>query len=119
MKFLLVVSAFLTVAAVLYLIPTGIEYFMAERHISVWLSAVILGDLVGCGILYLLGFRRLAVKIYAVSIPVKAVLVLVMGEKSPVLWLTDVIPALVAATIVSRAVVRMLVTLPRDFDSGF
>jgi len=119
MKPFLVVSTFLTVTVALYAIPTGLEYVLEKQHISPWVSVVLLGDLAGCAFLYALGFRTLALKIYAVSTLVKAAIVAATGSRSPLLWISDIVPALVAATVVSRAVIRMLVTLPRDFNSGF
>ncbi len=114
MKPLLVISTFLTVAAAIYGIPTGVEFLLLRWNVSPWLASVVLGDLVGCAFLYLFGFRALAVKIYVISVPVKAVL-LWAGAGRWMFFATDLVPAVIAASLVSRAAIRWL-TEPHSFE---
>ena len=105
-----VVVASLVAAAGVYAIPNLMELSLLSSRINPWLSCVLFADVAGCGILFLLGFRRLALTIYIASSLIEACLL--MTHKVPLhflVWITNAIPAVVVGGILLKAGLRTLV----------
>lgn len=96
----LVAAVFAFCMILLYGMP-GLAELALARHFS-WISCVLLSDLAGSAFLFLLGFKRLAVTIYLITSATEAVLLGTreVSAHSPV-WLTNLLPALLAAGILS------------------
>jgi len=110
MRGVYVVVASLLAGAGDYAIPNLMELSLLSSRINPWLSCVLFADLVGCGILFLLGFRRLALTIYAGASFLEAFLL--MTHKVPLhllVWITNAIPAVVVGVILLKAGLRTLI----------
>ncbi len=87
-----------------------LELALINAHLNPWISCVALGDLFGCWVLFLLGFRKMAFTIYLSSSVLEGVMLL--GGILPVqrlIWVTNLIPAVVLAGIFAKAALRNLV----------
>lgn len=110
MRGVYIVVASLLAAAGVYAIPNLMELSLLSSRITPWLSCVFFADLIGCGILFLLGFRRLALAIYAGASSAEAVLLLT--HRIPLhwlVWVTNAIPAIVVGAILLKAGLRTLI----------
>jgi len=110
MRGIYVLVASLLATAVVYAIPNLMELSLLSSRINPWLSCVLFADLVGCGILFLLGFRRLALAIYTGASLLEAFLL--MTHKVPLhflVWITNAIPAVVVGAILLNAGLRTLI----------
>jgi len=96
----LVAAVFAFCMILLYGMP-GLAELALARHFP-WISCVLLSDLAGSAFLFLLGFKRLAVTIYLITSATEAVL---LGTREvsahSLVWLTNLLPALLAAGILS------------------
>jgi hypothetical protein len=103
--------AILIVGIFVYLLPGLAEWTLIGNHLSPWFSCVIFGDLVGCAILFLRGYRRSAMAIYILCSVAETVL-LTRGTLSPeqLVWVTNLIPAVVVAVTVVKTGKRNLQT---------
>jgi hypothetical protein len=107
---------FLTLTAIalsglcVYALPGLAEWALLEERLSPWIACVALGDLAGCVILFILGFRKTALAIYLSAGAIEGVM-LSMHTVSPLrlVWFTNLIPALVVAAILVKAALRNLV----------
>ncbi len=110
MRGLLVTAALAITGIGLYAVPSLLEVALMRGSLTPWISCVLLGDLFGCAILFLLGFRKLAIGVYAVSTALEGVaLVLHVLPPQRLVWFTNVIPALVLGVILVKAALRNLV----------
>jgi hypothetical protein len=93
-----------------YALPSLLELALVRGNLSPWICCVVLGDLFGSAILFLLGFRKLAVAIYILSSVVEGA-VLSMGRIAPVhlVWFTNLAPAIAVGVILVQAALRDLV----------
>jgi hypothetical protein len=110
MRPLLVSIAVFTAGIGVYALPSLAELALVHRHLNPWLCCVALGDMLGCCILFLLGFRRMAVGIYIVASTLEAALL--MSHALPpgkVVWISNLFPALALAAILIQAALRNLV----------
>ncbi len=106
-------SAFLAITVIctgIYMVPSLAESALVHWRLNPWISCVALGDLAGCGILFVLGFRKMAVATYFVSSALEAGLlaarILPAGQ---LVWVANLIPALVLGFILVQAALRNLV----------
>jgi hypothetical protein len=96
--------ALLSVAFFIYALPTALEFVVA-RFFSPWIANVLTGDAVGC--LWLATFfkkRRTALLLYLALATCEGGMYgldLVSAESLP--WITDLVPALVIATLLVRS----------------
>ena len=99
-KRLWTVSAVLiSVIAVLYAVPVGIEALLL-RHTSPW-TCILLGDMAGCGVLFLLGHRIFSTMLYLIATGFEAYLLAVHSISSEsLIWITNLLPALAVAYLV-------------------
>jgi hypothetical protein len=97
----------------LYLLPTVIELEML-KHISVWVSCIFFGDLVGCSFLSLgLGWRKTGVALYLALTAVETCVYLGrVASPHELAWLADMVPTCVAAFFLFRS--RRLKSLLRS-----
>jgi len=94
----------------LYALPSLLELALVHGRLSPWISCVVLGDLFGCAILFLLGFRKMAVAVYVTSSSLEALaLWLRVLPPQRLVWLTNLIPAVVLGAILLKAALRNLV----------
>jgi hypothetical protein len=94
----------------LYALPSLLELALVHGQLNPWISCVVLGDLFGCAILFLLGFRKMAVAIYVVSTSFEGMaLWLRLLPPQRLVWVTNLIPAIVLGVILLKAALRNLV----------
>lgn len=88
----------------LYALPVLMELTLIHGDTSPWFSCVVLGDFLGCAVLFLLGMRRLGVWIYLASTAAEAFL-LALKVLSPerLIWVTNLVPALVVAALLVKS----------------
>jgi hypothetical protein len=110
MRGILALFAIVVTGLGLYALPSLVELALVRGNMNPWVVCVALGDLFGCAILFLLGFRKLAVGIYVVSTATEAA-ILSLGLLPPyrLVWVTNLIPAVVLGTILLKAALRTLV----------
>jgi hypothetical protein len=107
---------FLTFVAVglagicVYALPSLVELALVKGNLNPWISCVILGDLFGSVILFLLGFRKLAVAIYVLSSVAEGLaLWMRLIPVTQLIWFTNLAPAIAVGVILVQAALRDLV----------
>lgn len=103
LKTLNVPFLFLSVVTLLYAVPTIIE-LLAARRLNPWLGVILPGDLVGCACLITVFKRRRAgLVLYLLLTACEASLYTFhLMTANVLLWIVDVVPTLVVATILVR-----------------
>ena len=110
MRAFLAISASLVTALAVYLIPVAIELLLLRGHANPWLVCVLFADICGCALLLLLGFKRAAILVYAAAAVFEAACLSFGMPPHRLIWLTNVVPALVAGAVMLRIALRWLVT---------
>ena len=89
--------------AFLYAVPVIVQ-FELMRFFGSWVTCVLLADLCGSVVLFMLGRKQLALATYAISSAVEATL-LASGRITPqhLLLLTNVLPALACTVVFARS----------------
>ena len=96
--------AILIVGIFVYLLPGLAEWSLIHTHLSSWVCCVILGNAVGCSILFIRGYRRTAMAIYLTCSVMETVMLAGrMVTPLQLVWVTNLIPAAVVAVTVIRA----------------
>ncbi|HZL56881.1 MAG TPA: hypothetical protein VFC21_07360 [Bryobacteraceae bacterium] len=110
MRGVTIIFAGLLVAAGVYAVPNLMELTLLNSRMNPWITCVFLGDIFGCGILFLLGFRKAALLIYAISTVTEGLL-LRTHHVAPqsLVWFTNLAPAVVVGAVVMKAGLRALV----------
>jgi len=93
--------AFLATFLLLYGIPGLIEWELV-RHVNPLFACFAIGDFLGCAFLYFVGLRRTAALLYFLASVLEAYLLLSHRISSAsLMWITDLLPAFVAAVVVA------------------
>lgn len=88
-----------TVGAV-YGLPKIAEVELFRHSHSAW-SDVVVGDLLGCALIFLTGFRKTAVAVYVLATGAEGgLLFLRVLQPRTIVWMTDLAPTLVLSAIV-------------------
>ena len=118
----LVMSTFTGVASaiaalVLYLGPNYLEMILVRKW-GPWIACVVLGDLCGCVILFILGHRRCSIFLYLTATAAEAVLFSnhFLSTKF-LLWATNLAPAALCGYFFYRSV-RASYMVPTALKSG-
>jgi hypothetical protein len=97
------------IAAAVYGVPSAIEVGLLRIGAGPWLACVLLGDVIGCAVLYILGLRRLAIALYVVCSGIEAATLLSHHVPANTLvWLTNLLPAAAVAVVTLRVGLRAL-----------
>ncbi len=95
--------ALTSVALFAYAVPTALEFF-ASQHLSPWASTILPGDIAGC--LWLASafrMRLLGLLLYILLTASESCLyVSGLVDVGSLVWLTDVVPALCVAAVITR-----------------
>jgi RimJ/RimL family protein N-acetyltransferase len=95
---MLALKLFTFIFLMLYALPTIAELSL-RRYLTPW-TDILLGDLFGCSVLFVLGFRRTAVGVYVLASLAESYLFLRGGiSGTQLIWITDLAPALTCASL--------------------
>lgn len=99
MRAWVVVLGIALIALTIYAVPTGIELALLRANFSPALCTLI-GDLVGCVVLFLLGFRKTAIGIYvaATALELGCLIFRALPPRS-VIFATNVAPTLTLCAV--------------------
>ena len=101
----LTIGVLVLTLALLYGLPKIVQLQMLH-HFNPWFACVLAGDLLGCGFLFCLGLRRLAVIVYILVTLVESALLLTHAVSPRTLaWITDAVPAILAAGVLGYAMI--------------
>lgn len=110
MRALLALTAIGVSGICLYALPGIVELALLHARLNPWISCVVLGDLLGCSALFLLGFRKMAAAIYvSSSLLESSLLYLGIVPAQSLIWITNLVPALALGLIFVKAALRNLV----------
>ena len=110
MRAVYIVFASAFVALGIYAIPNLMELTLLNSRLSPWVSCVVVGDTLGCAILYLLGFRRVALGIYLATTAFEGSLMFTHWvPPQRLVWLTNLVPAVSVGMVLMKAGLRTLV----------
>jgi hypothetical protein len=92
-----------------YALPGLAQSALIGKNLSPWFCCVVLGDLVGCAIIFAMGYRRIAPAIYLLCTVIEAIVFSrhVLAPEQLV-WTTNAIPAVIVAAILIKAGMRNL-----------
>jgi hypothetical protein len=86
------------------------ELTLLRFTLNPWICCVVLGDVLGCLLLFVLGLRKLAIGIYVVSSFIEAIVL--VSHRIPVrelVWLTNLAPAIVLGIVLMTAGLRTMI----------